>query len=316
MEQEIKRNIPRDLFLHLLAIVTLYWSSISFVTLLWQFINKFLPDALNSIYYFDYSLGLIRFSVSSLFIVFPLFIFVSWYLNKIYAKEAVVRESKIRKWLIYLTLFIAALIVVGDLVTVINSLLGGETTLKFILKALSVLLVAGFVFGYYLDDVRRETPAKSGKYFAWATGSLVIIAIITSFFIIGSPQSARLIQFDQQKISDLQTIQNQIVYYYQSKEKLPNFLSDLNDTISSFKAPIDPQTNQPYEYNVINAENLTFELCAVFNKEGSDKYGETKPMSVYTQTSGVPENWQHIAGRTCFERTIDKQLYPPFTKVK
>src|SRR3989344_6014113 len=236
-----KRNIPRDLFLHLLAIVTLYWSSISFVTLLWQFINKFLPDALTQWYAYDSSLGLIRFSVSSLFIVFPLFIFVSWYLNKIYAKEAVVRESKIRKWLIYFTLFIAALVVVGDLVTVINNLLGGETTLKFILKALSVLLVAGFVFGYYLDDVRRDTPARSGKYFSWATGSLVIIAIITSFFIIGSPQSARLAQFDQQKISDLQTIQNQIVYYYQSKEKLPGSLSDMNDPISSFKIPIDPQ---------------------------------------------------------------------------
>jgi len=307
-----KRNIPRDLFLHLLAIVTLYWSSISFVTLLWQFINKFLPDALNSsYYYFDYSLGLIRFSVSSLFIVFPLFIFVSWFLNKIYAKEAVVRESKIRKWLIYLTLFIAALIVVGDLVTVINSLLGGETTLKFILKALSVLLVAGFVFGYYLDDVRRDTPAKSGKYFAIITGILVVIAIITSFFIIGSPQSARSVQFDQQKISDLQVIQDQIVYYYQSKEKLPSSLSSINDPISSFKVPIDPQTNQPYEYNVINAENLTFELCAVFNKEGSDQYAQYS-----APVKGVADNWAHSAGRICFERTIDKQLYPPFNKIK
>ena len=129
-----KRNIPRDLFLHLLAIVTLYWSAISFVTLLWQFINKFLPDALTQWYSYDYSLELIRFSVSSLFIVFPLFIFVSWYLNKIYAREAVVRESKIRKWLLYLTLFIAAIVVIVDLVTVINSLLGGETTLKFIFR--------------------------------------------------------------------------------------------------------------------------------------------------------------------------------------
>jgi hypothetical protein len=80
--------------------------------------------------------------------------------------------------------------------------------------------------------------------------------------------------------------------------------------------PNDPQTNQSYEYNIINAENLTFELCATFNKEGSDIYGETKPMSIYTQTGFASENWQHIAGRTCFERTIDKQLYPPFTKVK
>ncbi len=99
MEQEIKRNIPRDLFLHLLAIVTLYWSSISFVTLLWQFINYFFPDVLNY-YQGVYSLELIRFSVSAIIIVFPVFIIVSRYLNKIYAREGAVRESKIRKWLL------------------------------------------------------------------------------------------------------------------------------------------------------------------------------------------------------------------------
>src|SRR3989344_4593419 len=110
MEQEIKRNTPRDVFLHLLAIVTLYWSAVSFITLLWQYINYFFPDILNR-YYNQISFTVpIRFAVASLIIVFPVFILVSWYLNKVYAKEAVVRESKIRKWLLYLTLFIASLV--------------------------------------------------------------------------------------------------------------------------------------------------------------------------------------------------------------
>ena len=85
MAQEIKRNIPRDVFLHLLAIVTLYWSAVSFVTLLWQYINYFFPDVLNN--YHNDMLGLIRFSVSALIIVFPVFIVVSWYLNKIYKNK-------------------------------------------------------------------------------------------------------------------------------------------------------------------------------------------------------------------------------------
>jgi len=317
MEQETtfpKRNIPRDLFLHLLAIVTLYWSAISFVTLLWQFINYFMPDILAYQYSLSYSVDLIRFSVSSLFIVFPLFIFVSWYLNKIYAKEAVVRESKIRKWLLYLTLFIAALVVVIDLITVINNLLGGETTFKFILKALSVLIVAGFVFGYYLDDVRRDTPAKSGKYFAWVTGALVLIGIVASFFVIGSPASAGLVKIDQKKISNLQETQYQIVNYWQSKETLPNSLSDLNDPISGFKVPVDPQTGESYEYNIIDKENLSFELCAVFNKEGNDQYAQPRVVGILGKPSA--DNWQHSTGRVCFERTIDKQLYPPFSKTK
>jgi len=311
MEKEIKRNVPRDLFLHLLAIVTLYWSAISFVALVWQFINKFFPDILND-FYGDAS-GLIRFNLSALVIVFPVFILVSWYLNRIYRREAVVRESKIRKWLIYLTLFITSLVIIGDLIFVLNTFLGGEITTRFILKALSVILVAGVVLGYYLDDVRRETPTKLAKPFAWGSSILVMVAIVGAFFMVGSPSSARLTQFDQQRISDLQTIQNQIVNYWQSKEKLPATLNDLNDVISGFNAQTDPQTGSPYEYVVKDAANLSFELCAEFNKEGSDQYGQVRPMSNITK--GV-ENWEHPAGRFCFKRTIDKELYPPINKIK
>jgi hypothetical protein len=314
MDEIIKRNTPRDVFLHLLAIVTLYWSAVSFITLLWQYINRFLPDALN--YYPTSFSGPMRFAIASLIIVFPVFILVSWYLNKIYAREAVVRESKVRKWLLYFTLFVTSITIIVDLITVINTFLEGDLTTRFILKALSVLLVAGIVLGYYLDDVRRETPTKLAKYFAWGTSAIVLITVIGAFLIVGSPATARLTEFDQRKISDLQNIQYQIVNYWQRKESLPNSLSDLNDPISSFMIPADPQKEDKgyvYEYRVINAENLSFELCATFNKEGADLYnqyyGEIRPA-----TKEINENWQHSAGRVCFERTIDKQLYPPINK--
>ena len=313
--QTPKRNLPRDVFLHLLVVVTLYWSAISFVALLWQYINYFFPDALNRYYnYFSFT-GPIRFAVASLIIVFPIFIFVSWHLNKIYAKESQVRESKIRKWLIYLTLFVASLIIIGDLVSVINTFLGGEITARFILKALSVLLVAGMVFGYYLDDVRKSMPSKSAKYFAWTTSTIVLIVIVGAFFIIGSPAGARLAQFDQQKISDLQNIQYQVVNYWQRKEKLPEKLTDLQDSISGFVVPADSQTGISFEYNIKNYEALTFELCAVFNKQGEDsnRYYETVP---YPDPASVKSqyNWSHQAGRVCFERIIDKEFYPPLNK--
>lgn len=310
--QTPKRNIPRDLFLHLLAIVTLYWSAISFTTLLWQNINYYLPDILNNYYYQDIN-GIVRFAVSSLIIVFPVFILISWYLNKIYTKEVIVRESKIRKWLIYLTLFIASLVIIADLISIINMLLGGEITSRFILKAISIILVAGVIFGYYLDDVRRDIPAKMGKYFAWITSILVLAAIISAFFIVGTPQTARLMQFDYQKITDLSGIQYQIVTYYQKKGVLPNSLSDLNDPISNYMIPVDPQTKSSYEYSVKKPSDLAFELCANFNKSGNGQtYGATVPMPA----GSVGQNWQHGVGRVCFERTIDKQLYPLLNKTK
>ena len=299
-----KRNIPRDLFLHLLAIVTLYWSAVSFVTLLWQYINYYFPDVLN--YYPGSFNGPMRFAIASLIIVFPVFILVSWYLNNIYRRESQVRESKIRKWLIYLTLFITSLIIIGDLVSVINTFLGGEITTRFILKALSILFVAGIIFGYYLNDVRKETPTKLAKYFALVSAILILVGAIGAFFIVGSPMTARLIQFDQQKVSDLQNIQMQIVNYWQRKEVLPNSLSDLSDLISGYSAPVDPQTKSSYEYVVKDAASLSFELCATFNKPYSN--------TMESPISQVDQNWDHQAGRVCFERTIDKQLYPPLNK--
>ena len=161
-----KRNVPRDVFLHLFLMAALYWFSISFITLLWQYINYFFPDILTAKYESPFYLGAVRFAVSSLIIVFPLFILVSWHLNRIYKKEEQVRESKFRKWLIYLTLFITSLIIVGDLISVINIFLGGEITVRFVLKALSILVVAGAIFSYYLDDVKRREPSVLAKYFA------------------------------------------------------------------------------------------------------------------------------------------------------
>lgn len=312
MPVQPKRNLPRDLFLHLLAMVTLYWSAISFVTLLWQFVNYFFPDPLRRYYSEILFSGPIRFAISSLIIVFPIFIFTSWYLNKIYKKELSVRESRIRKWLIYLTLFIASLIIIGDLVGLINVFLGGDLTIRFTLKALAVLLVAGIIFAYYLDDVRKDAPTKLSKYFAWLSSIIVLICVIGAFFIVGSPISARLTQFDQQKISDLQQIQNRIVNHWQSKEKLPASLVELEDSISGFKIPKDPQTGQSYDYFVLDSENLSFELCANFNKDGKSFYSESYTTPIYP--TGISENWEYKQGRFCFNRNIDPQLYPPFSE--
>lgn len=301
-----KRNLPRDVFLHLFAIVTLYWSAVSFITLCWQYVNYFFPDVLYYSYGFS---GPMRFALASLFIVFPLFLLVSWLLNTIYAKEAGVRESKIRKWLIYLTLFITALVIIGDLVFVINIFLNGDLTTRFILKALSIIVVAAVIFGYYLDDVRRPVPSRLAKVFAWASSLVILALVVGAFFIVGSPMKARSAQFDQQRTNDLQGIQYYVVNYWQGKGVLPNTLADLSDSISGYVAPVDPQTKQPYEYSVKDAANLTFQLCANFNLEGD--MNNPKPFMPAGYQGGISENWNHGAGRVCFDRTIDPELYPP-----
>ncbi len=300
------KTTPKDFFLHLGVIVALFVSTISLLTLLFRIINISFPDQLE--YYFSdpYSAG-IRWSIASLLIVFPLYVLLSWLLNRNYVQDPAKRDLWIRKWLIYITLFVAGVTLVINLITLINYFLGGEITTRFILKVLAVLIIAMAVFGYYLYDVRRnETNSRLNKIMAISSLVVIIASIVGGFVIMGSPQTVRLMRFDERKINDLQNIQWQIVNYWQQKHSLPLALTDLSDPISNYQIPLDPQTGVAYDYRVLGPEE--FELCADFNLANRDN---TAPAIMRpTQLGDVQQNWEHETGYTCFTRTIDQERYP------
>ena len=64
-----------------------------------------------------------------------------------------------RRQLTYLTLFLAASILIGDLISVVYNFLGGEITIRFLLKVLTVALISGGVFAYYLVELRADEQA-------------------------------------------------------------------------------------------------------------------------------------------------------------
>ncbi|MEK7612085.1 MAG: DUF5671 domain-containing protein [Patescibacteria group bacterium] len=304
------KSTPKDVFLHLLAIITLYVSAVSLLILLFQYINVAFPDALNS--YRDYG-GMIRSALAALIIVFPVFFWVSTLLERERTKNPERANLWIRRWLISFTLFVAALAIIGDLITLIRFFLEGEITIRFILKVLAVFAVAGSIFGYYLADFRRQgsaaMPARS-KMLVWIATGGVCLAIISGFFVAGSPFRQREIRFDQTRVANLQEIQWRIVNYWQQKDVLPKTLADLEDSISGFIVPQDPETGLPYEYNVQGA--LSFELCADFLRPATDAViGRSTPFPA-VPGEGL-DTWNHPAGYFCFERTIDPDLYgnPP-----
>ncbi len=151
---------PKDVFLHLLAIITLYASAVSFGSLLFDYINLAFPDALRGDYYvYAAAANSIRWSISMLVIVFPVYVFTTWFLHKGYAREPFRKSFRIRKWLVYLTLFIAALVIIGDFVGLIYNFLGGELTMRFFLKIFAVFFIAASMFIYYFWDMKRVTDA-------------------------------------------------------------------------------------------------------------------------------------------------------------
>lgn len=305
MESVKQKTSPKDFFLHLLVIITLYISAGSFIALLFQYINIAFPDVLEGGFRARGAFQAIRWAIAALIVIFPTYVWASWFLNREYAKNPEKRDARIRKWLLYFTLFAAGLIIVGDLVAVIFNFLGGELTARFILKVLAMLFVAGSVFGYYFVDLRKN-KRKELRYFAYTIIAIVAAAVIASFFIIGSPAEERVRRFDERRISDLQSIQFSIVNFWQRKERLPSSLDELRDDISGFRAPLDPETREPYEYRI--ARNLTFELCATFARVSDESRFFPEPPPKRT----LSVDWAHKAGRTCFERTIDPEFYPPF----
>jgi len=314
---------PKDFFLWVAAIAALYVSTISLLALWFAYIDRLIGTV--SPYIDPFSTGM-RIAVASLIIIFPLYLFFTRVLHQEMRINQAKKDLWIRKWLLMLTLFGAGVTMVIDLIVLLNTFLGGEElTLAFLLKILSVLVVVGGVFWYYLHEIKGTWEKNEGqsKTIAIVVSLIVIVSVVSAFFIIGTPRELRLMRYDQDKVYALQNIQSQVTQYWQQKNTLPSSLDDLKDPLSGFVVPVDPQANEDatfrYEYRMTAVR--TFEICAFFNQESdgtsATKEGMSAPraVSVYGDYYG-PENeyWTHKAGRECFARTIDPERYPLFEK--
>jgi type II secretory pathway pseudopilin PulG len=307
MQTTIK-STPKDVFLHLFNIVTFYLVVIGFITLFIQYINALFPDALN--YYFNNITDIIRTASSILFIAVPAYIYTAWLLAKDLKATPEKRELKLRKWLTYFTLFISAITIIIDLMIFVYNFLNGELTVRFFLKVLVVLLIAAAVFGYYLWELKRQTgKSKLPRILAIVLVAVTLISIFGGFFIVGTPNEQRRRKMDDQRVMDLQLLQGQIIDYWTRKQILPTKLESLQDNISGFIVPTDPETKVAYSYQVI--DKLKFELCATFATTNKEPNITGKAPAYTTPYGDFNQNWNHDAGQKCFSRTIDPDLYKP-----
>ena len=147
----------REAFQYLVLFATLYTSAYYLGSLLFDFINRAFPDpSWNTDGYDEYVRESIRWSVSALIVAFPVFLYTSLLTTRAIHDDPIKRASKIRRWLTYLTLFIAATALIGDVTTLVYNLLSGELTVRFVLKVATVALIAGTAFTYYLRDLRVD----------------------------------------------------------------------------------------------------------------------------------------------------------------
>ena len=147
----------RDAFLYLVLFATLYFTAYNFGSLLFDLINAAFPDPASRGYgLFGSSM---RWSTASVIIAFPVFALLARHLAREVARQPIKRLSPVRRWLTYLTLFIAAGVLIGDMTTLLYQVLGGEATPRFLAKVAVVAVIAGGIFHYYMQDLRREEAA-------------------------------------------------------------------------------------------------------------------------------------------------------------
>lgn len=302
---------PKDFFLYIGALATLYWSAGSLLALLFAIVDAQFRDELQ--YFVDPYSGGIRFAIASLVVVLP----ISLFLFRAIKKDALANPQKfllpLRRWLYAITIFVTAAALAGDLIALLNGFLGGELTTRFVLKVLSVFVVAGFVFWYCLLEIRvkPEMAPRIRKEFLWGAPLLVLLAVVYGFVVMGSPNTIRKLRFDERRASDLQSLQWQIVNFWQTKQRFPKVLAELEDPLSGYRVPADPRTKEPYEFSL--GEGYAFTLCANFELPSSER---TLIIAKSYPADGFSENWEHQAGRTCFERTLDPERYPPYAKTR
>jgi hypothetical protein len=290
----------REAFVYLVLFMTLYTSAIGLGVLVFEVIENAFPDALESWWAINASRSAIRWATASLVIAFPVYLLLSRSSLRALARDPEKRQSRIRKWLTYLTLFVAAAVILTDLITLVFNVLEGELTLRFVLKVVAAAIIAGAVFAFYLWDLRRDEvevasvrPASPKRLRLFAAGATlaVVLAIGAGLVVAGSPQSARQQRLDAERVDHLRQLSSAIDSYWHRHGRLPDALEALTRERGLYLTALeDPESGAPYGYQPQG--ETSYELCASFALTSEE-----------TDLSRLPSDsqaWLHGTGETCF----------------
>lgn len=138
----------RDFFIYALMFGVMIMGAIYLV----QLIHALIDLALDTESY--RSSTRIRWAMAVLIVTLPMFLWLAVRERAKLVADPSLYRSAIRKWLTYITLLIAAMVLLGDLIAVIYAFLNGDFTFQFFFKAATVAAVAGGIFTFYLRDIR------------------------------------------------------------------------------------------------------------------------------------------------------------------
>ncbi len=293
--------MAKSFVLQLAALATLFVSLPAFITLLFSIINLQFPDATDNYWQIESAESAIRYSIAVLVIFFPAYLVLTRKVNESRRHEGELYHT-LTRWLIYLALLVAGMIMLGDLAVVVYTFLNGEITVRFILKAVALLLVIGGASYYYMLDAKDHWKKRERISMQIGGGTLAIVAVfvIYGFTLIDAPSVAREVRLDQTQVSDLQDIQWRVEAYYQETDSFP---ANIDMIYRDLPAPKAPEGREAYQLRTTGRD--TYLLCATFAHPtpASDRI-VVKPIGSGNDAYLQNQNWEHGAGEKCFERKI------------
>lgn len=152
----------RDAFLYLLNFITLGFWTVALGQIFYILIAHRFPDPTQVLPYAPSLRDQIAWQVATVIVAFPIFLFVHSIIKRELRNRPDLYDSGIRRWLTYIALVIAAIIVISDGVWFIEALIRGELSARFILDSIVLLVLGGGVFWYYLMTM-EPAPARDAE---------------------------------------------------------------------------------------------------------------------------------------------------------
>ncbi len=302
LREENRGNTAKAAFLYILSLIALGFLTVVGGMTVFQIINKFFTSV-GDPYVAYYSTAILRSALAAVIVAAPLYFVTVWRINKALLTGTLAAAASIRRWLTYLILLAATVVMVGYLISTINAFLNGELTIPFVLKVVSVLFIAGLTFAYYIYDARRADlegrEDRRPKIFAIVAMVAVAAVVVTGLIINESPAITRQKRQDEETVSRLSQTAWAVESYYQQEGKLPDSLQDLTGVKLVENDAINPVSGEEFEYRVVSG--LSYELCTTFQVANNEKTDEGDYWSYN------PE-WLHGVGRQCFTKKIQTDL--------
>ncbi|MEK7557588.1 MAG: DUF5671 domain-containing protein [Patescibacteria group bacterium] len=302
MINSTSNNSAKFAFFYALSLVALVFMATSVGMIIFQIINKNIIDVIDQ-YSSNYSPTDLKLAISALIISAPIFYFTIWQIFKNLITGALSKDSAIRRWLTYFILLIVSIVMIGWFIGAINNFLGGEITVKFILKAITAILISAIIFTFYFYDIKREDVDKKNNkiiltYF-YCSLIIIVAVFIASLFFVESPAKTRNRKLDNAILQRFDRIDSEIQSYYIDKKKLPDNFKVLLAGQSYLNSDDlkDPATNVAFDYKVSGGGS--YQLCANFRLSNKDKNIQDEGMN-----DNFKERWSHEIGYQCLNQKI------------